>query len=69
MNVTLDADVCGGHGNCVGLVPDVFELTDVGYSVVLRADVPADRQNAVRMAVDQCPTNAITITGSPDIGD
>ena len=36
MKVEVDADCCGGFGQCVMLCPDVFELTDAGYAVVLR---------------------------------
>jgi ferredoxin len=49
MKVVVDADVCAGHGVCVGLAADVFELTP-------------EHEAAVRSAVHQCPTNAITIT-------
>ena len=62
MKVEVDADVCAGHGVCVGLAPDVFQLTDHGYTVVKVDEVPAEDEAAVRTAVDQCPTNAITIT-------
>ena len=62
MKVVVDADVCAGHGVCVGLAPDVFELTDHGYTVVKVDEVPVGEEAAVRNAADQCPTNAITIT-------
>ena len=62
MNVEIDADVCGGFGTCVTKAPQVFELTDDGYAVVLLPEVPEEREAAVREAVDLCPTHAITIT-------
>ncbi len=62
VKVEIDADVCAGHGVCVGLVPDVFELSVDGYSVVKVDEVPAEQESAVRAAADQCPTDAITIT-------
>ena len=62
MNVEVDADCCGGFGQCVALCPDVFELTDAGYAVVLRPDVPAEFEAVVRQAEQTCPTHAITVT-------
>lgn len=62
MKVELDADVCGGHGVCVELCPDVFALTDAGYGVVLVDAVPSGLVDLVQMAVAQCPTRALTIT-------
>jgi ferredoxin len=58
MRVEVDADVCGGFGTCVGKAPQVFELTDAGYAVVLLPEVPEELQEAV----DLCPTHAITIS-------
>lgn len=62
MQVHVDEDVCGGHGICLGIAPEVFELTDDGYAVTLVAEVPAGREEAVRQAVLQCPNQAITTT-------
>jgi len=62
MKVVVDADVCAGHGVCVGLVPHVFELTDDGYTVVKVAVVPVQHEAATRTAVGQCPTHAIEVT-------
>ena len=61
MKVEVDDDVCGGHGVCVSLAPDVFDL-GAGYAVVKVDEVRSEDEAAVRMAVDQCPTDAITIT-------
>jgi ferredoxin len=62
MRVEVDADICGGFGTCVGKAPQVFELTDDGYAVVLLSDVPQELEAAVQEAVALCPTHAITIT-------
>jgi ferredoxin len=60
MRVTVDSDRCRGHGVCWALCPQVFDLTDDGYSVVLVDDVPAEHEDAVRAAVLQCPERAIS---------
>ena len=61
MRVLVDDDVCGGHGVCCAICPDVFELTDDGYATVRVTDVPAPLEDDVRAAVNQCPTRAISI--------
>ncbi len=61
MRVTVDADVCGGHGACLSTAPTVFALTDDGYAVVIVDDVPAELEAAVEQAALHCPTKAITI--------
>ena len=61
MKVQVDSGICAGFGVCLGLCPEVFELHDDGYAVVLVAEVPAEFEEAVRTAVNQCPSNAITL--------
>lgn len=62
MRVTLDDDRCRGHAVCCAICPDVFALSDDGYSVVREPDVPPHLEVAVRDAVDSCPEHAITTT-------
>ncbi len=60
MNVTVDDESCRGHGVCTTICPEVFTLTDDGYSVVQSPDVPAGLEDAVRRAAASCPERAIT---------
>ena len=60
MNVIVDDDRCGGHGVCVSVCPQVFELTDDGYARVVVSEVPEEHEEAVRTAVTRCPERAIT---------
>jgi ferredoxin len=60
MKVAVDADRCRGHGVCVSLCPEVFTLTDDGYSVAGTGDVPVDSQTVAREAIECCPEQAIT---------
>ena len=62
MKVRVDTDICAGFGVCLGLCPEVFELHDDGYAVVLVAEVPAEFEDAVREAVSQCPASAISVS-------
>ncbi|MFJ1456253.1 ferredoxin [Nocardia wallacei] len=61
MKVTIDDDRCRGHGVCLGLCPEVFELTDYGYAEVTVTDVPEQYEQAVRDAEQACPERAIVI--------
>jgi ferredoxin len=60
MKVRVDDERCRGHGVCVTLCPEVFTLTDDGYAVAADSDVPAELEEAVSDAVDNCPEQAIT---------
>lgn len=62
MKVRVDAGVCAGFGVCLGLSPDVFVLHDDGYAVVRLAEVPRNFEEAVRAAVNQCPSGAISLS-------
>ena len=60
MKVEVDADLCRGHGVCWGLCPQVFDLTDDGYAVVLVAEVPPELEDKVLEAERHCPEHAIS---------
>jgi ferredoxin len=59
MKVVIDDDRCGGHGVCVGLCPNVFELTDDGYAEASTDEIPGEYEDAVREAIGACPEHAI----------
>ncbi len=63
MKVQVDASICAGFGVCLGLCPEVFELHDDGYAVVMVAEVPPQVEEAVSLAASQCPANAISVSG------
>jgi ferredoxin len=62
MKVHVDAERCQGHGRCYALAPDLFEPDDLGNgSEVGDGSVPPDRQDTARLAVANCPEQAIEI--------
>jgi len=63
MKVRVDPEICAGFSVCLGLCPEVFQLHDDGYAVVMVGEVPAEHEEAVRAAVSQCPSGAISISG------
>ena len=59
--VKADFDLCESNAICVGLAPDVFELDDDDYLVILTQQVTADNAARVRQAVAACPKAALSI--------
>jgi ferredoxin len=62
VKVRIDHDKCQGHGRCYDLAPKVFTEDDEGYGqVVGDGTVGADDEHDARLAVANCPENAIGI--------
>ncbi len=61
MRVSVDDDLCGGHGVCTVLCPEVFVLEDAGYARAVVQEVPPEHEAAVREAEIRCPTRAIRV--------
>lgn len=62
MHITVDYDLCEGHGQCLLAAPDAFDIPDgAAQAVVLKPDPSeADREHVVRAAA-MCPAQAIRI--------
>ncbi len=61
MKIKADFDLCESNGVCVSMAPDVFDLDDDDYLVILEHDVPEDRREEMRRVVSSCPTSALSI--------
>ena len=59
--VKVDHNACSGHARCNAILPAIFTLDDVGYSSVGESAVPAGDEELVRLAVANCPEQAISI--------
>jgi ferredoxin len=59
MRIEIDRDVCIGTENCNRYAPGTFEVDDEGKVVQIGTDVDSD--DAVRTAVESCPTGALSI--------
>jgi len=57
----LDRNRCEGHGMCVSVAPDVFELTDDGELQILDTAAAVDHVAQARTAADACPVRALQI--------
>ncbi|MGY1706802.1 ferredoxin [Geodermatophilus sp. SYSU D00697] len=61
MRVVVDRERCIGSGQCEVLAPEVFEVGDDGVVTVLQPQPGAEDEAAVRDAVAQCPTAALSL--------
>ena len=61
MKVIIDYDLCESNGVCMGIAPEVFEVRD-DDNLYLLTDRPGPSQHdAVRLAAERCPRQAISI--------
>jgi ferredoxin len=63
MKISVDRERCQGHGRCALLVPEIFDLDEEGFSVVIREDVPEAAAADAKEAVANCPERAILLSG------
>ncbi len=59
MRVRIE-DTCTACGLCVDTCPDVFEMSSDMAEVTVE-EVPAEFEDAVQQAADECPVEAIII--------
>jgi ferredoxin len=61
--VHVDPDKCQGHNRCYSVSPDLFDLDELGMSSEVGDGlVPAGLVSQARLAVDNCPELAISLT-------
>ena len=62
MHITVDYDLCEGHGQCLLAAPDVFDLPDDVEQVVLLDPNPVEENRAaIVRAAAMCPAQALTV--------
>jgi ferredoxin len=59
LEVRVDRERCMGSGNCAFRAPATFDLDD--HDVAIVVGDPAVDEHAVHLAVEECPTNALSI--------
>jgi ferredoxin len=60
MRLTLDSEVCAGHGRCYELAPELFEPDDEGHAVLLvDGELSSQDEAAAQVAVRNCPERAL----------
>jgi ferredoxin len=63
VDVSVDENLCQGHARCNLICPEVFDLDEAGFAVVLTPHVAPEHEAKVKEAVINCPERAITTTG------
>ncbi|VFA88411.1 Ferredoxin [Gordonia paraffinivorans] len=61
MRIVVDREGCGGHGRCVAVAPELFDLDDDGISLPLVDELATDQEAAAKDAIANCPQSAIRI--------
>jgi ferredoxin len=61
MKVKVDPEKCQGHNRCHALAPRIFDLDELGYSVVIVDEVPTELEDLALRAVRNCPERAISV--------
>ena len=61
MRIKADFDLCESNAICVGMAPDIFDLDDDDYLVILKDEVPEGREEEMRQVVANCPKSALSI--------
>ncbi len=64
MKVVVDYDLCESNAICMGLAPQVFEVRDDDFLYVLDENPPEELWENVRLAVQRCPKQAISLIES-----
>jgi ferredoxin len=62
VTLSIDSARCQGHGRCAMTNAELFEIDDDGYGVVLIPQPGPEYADDVRMAIDNCPEQAISLT-------
>ena len=60
MRVVVDRDRCEGNAFCVNIAPEVFQLDDDEYAVVITDPVPDEQETLVEQAIEACPRAALS---------
>ncbi|MBO0775399.1 MAG: ferredoxin [Actinobacteria bacterium] len=64
MKVQINPELCQGHGRCYDLAASLFGDDEEGYGQVLGdGTVPPGREHDARLAVLNCPEQAIELLG------
>jgi ferredoxin len=62
MKIHVEEEKCQGHNRCFVVAPELFELDDYGYAhEVGDGTVPPELKDKARLAVANCPEQAIII--------
>ncbi|BCO60173.1 ferredoxin [Mycobacterium intracellulare] len=61
IDILIDSARCQGHARCNAICPDVFDLDEEGFVVLLTPSVDDNQADVIDEAVDNCPEGAIKV--------
>ena len=64
MRLIVNPIACEAHGLCAELLPEVVELDEWGYPVIVDGELPPSLERLARRAVSACPTLALRLEAS-----
>ncbi|HEY7025215.1 MAG TPA: ferredoxin [Candidatus Limnocylindrales bacterium] len=59
--LVVDPIVCDGHGMCAEVLPELIELDDWGYPILVAPLVPAYLEPLAKRAAAACPVLALRL--------
>lgn len=60
MQVEVDQELCISCGLCVDEYPEVFEWNEEGKAEAKLKEVPPEKEDEAKDAIEECPTEAIS---------
>ena len=70
MRIRYERSACQGHNRCYLLAPEIFDVDDEGYAILLvEGEVPAELEDKARLAADNCPEAAVLVYGDTAVGE
>jgi ferredoxin len=67
MRIVVDYDLCESNALCMKAAPEVFEVRDDDFLYVLNENPPEDQREAVMLAKNRCPKQAISVLEDGDV--
>jgi ferredoxin len=61
VRIVVDRELCQGHAMCEVEAPEIFSVPKVGTVEVLFESLPTGHLEAVQLAVQYCPTHALSL--------
>ena len=59
MKIRVNQDACIGCGACENIDNELFEINEEGVSQEINEEIPEDKEENAKEAIESCPTSAI----------
>jgi ferredoxin len=65
-HISINRDICSGHGRCYSLHPELFDVDDSGHPIIRTETISAEQASGAQDAAANCPEGAINVTALTD---